>query len=317
MPYQKKTVRFDEESYELVLPFLLNPFTKEVLSYRFDNELSKLNKITDAIFKDEDSFMEGSKNIVNHLYEQSNSATIKNGDVLVVFFDGIEYKDVLVEAIGIFKIETKTNFLQTYLEDGNFDVVTQSGISIKKFDKGCLILNTSDDNGRVVLSIDNNNYDAQYWNKNFLDVKYSDDKNLHTHIYLDMCKQFADDVIIAKKEKGEFLSGVLDHFKENETVVHEELKEELFETKANQDLFAEYKNTYESFNDAIIRNSVEVSDPVVKKEKSKLKTEIKLDTNIKISLDVDAPDAAKEYLELGYDEEKKMKYYKVYFNAEK
>jgi hypothetical protein len=56
---------------------------------------------------------------------------------------------------------------------------------------------------------------------------------------------------------------------------------------------------------------------VLKKEKSKLKTEIKLDTNISIKLDVDAPEAASEYLERGYDEEKKMKYYKVYFNEEK
>jgi len=56
---------------------------------------------------------------------------------------------------------------------------------------------------------------------------------------------------------------------------------------------------------------------VLKKEKSKIKSIIKLDTNIEIKLDVDAPDAASEYLERGYDEEKKMKYYKVYFNEEK
>ena len=46
-------------------------------------------------------------------------------------------------------------------------------------------------------------------------------------------------------------------------------------------------------------------------------TSISIDTNINIKLDVDAPDAASEYLERGYDEEKKMKYYKVYFNEEK
>ncbi|MCG8889302.1 nucleoid-associated protein, partial [Tenacibaculum finnmarkense] len=56
---------------------------------------------------------------------------------------------------------------------------------------------------------------------------------------------------------------------------------------------------------------------VLKKEKSKFKSEIKLDTNIQIKIDIDAPDAASEYLELGYDETKKMKYYKVFFNAEK
>jgi hypothetical protein len=69
-------------------------------------------------------------------------------------------------------------------------------------------------------------------------------------------------------------------------------------------------------NDVLIRNQFDVSDIVLKKQKTKLKTEIKLDTHIQIKLDIDAPDAAAEYIEKGYDEEKKMKFYKVYFNEE-
>ena len=66
----------------------------------------------------------------------------------------------------------------------------------------------------------------------------------------------------------------------------------------------------------MVRNQFAISDIVLKKQKQKIKTEIKLDTNIQIKLDIDAPDAASEYLEKGYDEEKKMKFYKVYFNEE-
>lgn len=46
------------------------------------------------------------------MYEQSNSAQIKTGDVIIVFIEGIEYKDVLTEAIGIFKIENKVDFFK-------------------------------------------------------------------------------------------------------------------------------------------------------------------------------------------------------------
>ncbi len=66
----------------------------------------------------------------------------------------------------------------------------------------------------------------------------------------------------------------------------------------------------------MIRNHFDVAENVVKKAKRKLKSEIKLDTNIQIKLDIDAPDAASEYLERGYDDEKKMYYYKVFFNEE-
>ena len=76
------------------------------------------------------------------------------------------------------------------------------------------------------------------------------------------------------------------------------------------------KKLFETDKEVLIRNQFHVSESVLKKQKQKLKTEIKLDTHIQIKLDVEAPDASSEYLELGYDEDKKMKYYKVYFNEE-
>ncbi|TYQ00378.1 nucleoid associated protein NdpA [Tenacibaculum adriaticum] len=317
-------VRFDEESYELLLPFLLKPFSAVTQSFRFshhaDVRLNELNKYTSDIFEDENTFIEHSKNIANHLYEQSNSAQIKTGDLLIVLFEGIEYKDVLTEAVGIFKIENKVDFFQTYLDDDSFDVVVQKGISTKKLDKGCLILNSSDTEGTVVLSVDNNNYDAQYWIKNFLSVKYADDRNLHTQNYLEMCKEFSEEVIkpeYGKQEQSTFLANTVDYFKEHESVDYHGFKEEIFEEDKHKDLFEDYKKHFEKLNDVLIRNNFEVSDVVLKKEKSKFKTEIKLDTNILIKIDVDAPDASTEYLEKGYDEDKKMKYYKVYFNEEK
>jgi len=322
--FSENTIRFDEDSYQLMLPFLLKPFANSTQSFRFshhaDVRLNEMNSYTSAVFKDEETFIENSKNIVNHLYEQSNSAQIKKGDVIVVLIEGIEYKDVLTEAIGVFKVENKIDFFQTYLEDGSFDVAVQQGISTKRIDKGCLILNTTDAEGTVVLSVDNNNYDAQYWIKNFLSVKFADDKNQHTQSYLELCKEFSEEVIkpeFGKQEQSQFLANTVDYFKENEMVSIEAFKDELFEEDKHKGMFDDYKKHFETLNEVLIRNNFEVSDVVLKKEKKKIKTTIKLDTHIEIKLDIDVPDAASEYLERGYDEEKKMKYYKVYFNEEK
>ena len=322
--FSEETIRFDEESYNLMVPFLLKPFANLSQSYRFshhaDVRLNEINNYTTEVFKEEAAFIEQSKNIVNHLYEQSNSAQIKKGDVIVAFIEGIEYQDVLTEAIGIFKVENKIDFFQTYLDDTSFDVAVQQGISTKKIDKGCLVLNTTDTEGTVVLSVDNNQYDAQYWIKNFLSVKYADDRNQHTQSYLELCKEFSEEVIkpeFGKQEQSQFLASTVDYFKENESVDYHNFKEELFEEDKQKDMFEDYKKHFETLNDVLIRNNFEVSDVVLKKEKQKIKSIIKLDTNIEIKLDVDAPDAASEYLERGYDEEKKMKYYKVYFNEEK
>lgn len=323
--FSEDLIRFDAETYDLMKNFLLKPFGNVSQSYRFshhaDVRLNELNNYASEIFKEENTFIEYSKNIVNHLYEQSNSAQIKTGDVLIVFIEGLEYNEVLTEAVGIFKIENKVNFFQTYLDDNSsYDVVVQQGISTQKIDKGCLILNTSDAEGPIVFSVDNNNYDAQYWIKNFLSVKLADDYNSHTQNYLELCKEFSEEVIkpeFGKHEQGNFLASTVDYFKEHESVDYHQFKDKIFEEEKHKNLFEDYKKHYETLNDVLIRNNFDVSGVVLKKEKSKFKTEIKLDTNISIKLDVDAPDAASEYLERGYDEEKKMKYYKVYFNEEK
>ena len=321
--FSNRMVDFDEASYDLMLPFLLRPFGSVVQSYRFkhhaDVRLNEINAYSEAVFDDDASFIENSKHIVNHLFEQSNSAQIKTGDVLVVLFEGITHQDITTHALGIFKIENKVNFFQTYLENDSYDVLVQKGISSKKIDKGCLILNQTDTEGRIVLSADNNNYDAQYWTDHFLNIKYADDANLHTQNYLELCQEFSNEIIktsFGEQERNSFLARTIDFFKENEIVNVERFKDEIFEEDKHKNLFEDYKKAYEGEQQILIRNQFDIAEAVVKKEKKKFKTEIKLDTNIQIKLDIDAPEASTEYLERGYDEDKKMHYYKVFFNAE-
>ncbi|UMB60137.1 nucleoid-associated protein [Lutibacter sp. A80] len=322
--FSEDVVTFDEESYELMKPFLLKPFVNVAESFRFNHhaniELNELNNYSNEIFNDESTFVDVSKHIVNHLFEQSNSAQIKVGDVIIALFEDIEYNDVITNALGIFKIENKINFFQTFMEKESLDVFVQKGISTKKLDKGCLIINSTDAEGRVVLSVDTNNYDAQYWTKNFLNVKYADDSNQHTQNYIEMCKDFSEEVIkedFGVQEKSKFLAKTVDFFKENEEVNIHDFKDEIFEENEDfKPLFDNYKKQFEEINDVLVRNQFAISDIVLKKQKQKIKTEIKLDTNIEIKLDIDAPDASSEYLEKGYDEDKKMKFYKVFYNEE-
>lgn len=321
--FSDKEVHFDEASYELMLPFLLRPFGSVVQSFRFNHhanvDLNEINAYAKQIFNDDDGFVEASKNIVKHLYEQSDSAQIKTGDVLVAVFEGIEYKEMVTNAIGIFKIENKINFFQTYLEDNSYDVLVQKGISSKKVDKGCLILNQTDMEGSIVLSVDNNSYDAQYWLDKFLNIKYADDSNNHTHNYIDLCKEFSTEILkpsYGEQERNIFLAKTIDYFKENEIINVERFKEEVFAEEKHIQLFEDFKKEYETGADFVLRNQFDLAEAVVSKEKKKIKTDIKLDTHIQIKLDIDAPEAASEHLERGYDEEKKMYYYKVFFNAE-
>jgi hypothetical protein len=321
--FSEKTMLFDEGSYQLVFNFLLKPFTNLTESYRFhhhaDVSLNEMNSYSESLFKGEGDFVEVSQNIVKHLFEQSTSANIKTGDVMIVKFADIEINDILTDAIGIFKIENKSEFFQTYVDGDSIELMLLEGISTKKIDKGCLILNTTDGEGKYVLSVDNNSYDAQYWIKNFLQIKPADDSNNHTKNYMEFCASFGEEVIkenFGKKQQSEFLANTVDFFKENETVNVEDFKTTIFEEEKHVELFEDYKKQYETEADVVLRNDFFVSDKVLKKEKKNLKTEIKLDTQMVIKIDVDSPDAASYYLERGFDDEKKMFFYKVFFNEE-
>ncbi len=322
--FSENLVDFDEASYDLMLPFLLRPFGSVVQSYRFNHHaniaLNEINSYAAQMFdEDNTDFIEVSKHIVMHLYEQSSSANIKTGDVLVVMFEGIEFNDITTNALGIFKIENKVNFFQTYLENNSYDVLVQKGISSKKVDKACLILNQNDTEGPIVFSVDNNSYDTQYWLNHFLNIKYADDANNHTQQYIELCKDFSTEIIkttYGAQEKNVFLTKTIDFFKENEVVNIERFKDEIFEEDKHKQEFDNFKKEFEGAQNLVIRNQFDVAEAVVNKEKRKIKTDIKLDTHIQIKLDIDAPDASTEYLERGYDEARKMHYYKVFFNAE-
>ena len=50
--------------------------------------------------------------------------------------------------------------------------------------------------------------------------------------------------------------------------------------------------------------------------RKKIKNVIDLDTNIQIRMDFINPESADKFIEKGWDEEKQMYYYLVYFNKE-
>mgnify|MGYP003563300263 CR=1 FL=1 len=321
--FSNTIIGLDDVTYDLLVPFTLKPFVSATESFRFHHhaqiELNEINAYSKQIFENDEAFVECSQNIVMHLFEQSNSSQIKTGDVLVCLFDNVQYEDSFVQSLGIFKIETKTDFFQTFKEDTHYDIVVQKGIQSKKVDKGCLILNFSDSEGPIVFSVDHNSYDAQYWTRHFLNIKYPDDHNQHTKNYMEMCREFSKEVLqpqFGGQDHSNFLAKTIDYFKENEVVNATDFEEEVLETEDHLKLFEDFRKSYETEHKITLRNQFEVSPPVVRKQKQKIKTEIKLDTHMKIKIDVDAPDAATEYLERGYDQDKKMHYYKVFFNAE-
>lgn len=319
----KELLSLGDNLDETLKKYFLKPFKQIAETYHFTHSVEMsyhlLNGIVKRIFENNEEFYDASVDILNHLYEQSNHPQIKSGDLFVVLFDDILIEDELVQAVGIFKSEKKDPFLTLTESSEKVLVNSEEGISLKKLDKGCLILNIWEDQGYRVFSVDNNNYDASYWKDQFLGVDYVQDGNFDTRSYIDMCKSFAEEVIrekSGKKDQIEFLSDSVQYFTMNEEIIDQNFQDTLFEDEKMKTDFKEYKKQYEEEYEIQIPDEIPISKPVLRQQKRAIKNFIKLDTGIQVKLDFKDPESTRQFVEKGFDPDKGMHFYKVYYNEE-
>ena len=314
----------DDELSALLKEFFFKPFReKEENYYQFDNEVdvefNPLFKIANTIFNDPETIHEQSKKIGTLLYEQSQHPHIKNGELYVVYLESVLIDNEKVAAIGIFKSEIKQDYLQLEPSGSNLKLNLEQGINLNKLDKGCLVFNLKKEEGYKILSVDSNKYDTKYWLDSFLGISPFEDSNFQTKKYLKFCQDFAKDVVLPaedKKEEVMFMNRSVNYFAKNDDFEETNF---LNEVVSNPELIPEFKH-YKS--EKAPKYSIEdltefpIANTAVSAARKKIKNVINLDTNIQIKMDFINPESAEKFVEKGWDEEKQMYYYLVYFNKE-
>lgn len=320
----KKTLELKDEGVSNVLiQYFLKPFKSEVF-YQFeavpDLENNLLYSLSDAIFKNNELFHENSVHIANHLYETTNHPNIKEGELYVAYIQDCKLGDEYFDAIGLFKSENKETFLRVFLkEEDEFDLTCENGVNINKLDKGCLIINTKRDEGYKILMVDNTARSegvAQFWQEDFLQAKMHEDKYFHTQNYMNLCKGFADEVFnpandIDRTEQMKLMKNSVDYFSN-----HKEFDQHDFESQVMGDpgvieAFNNYKQEYAEKNDIPFMADFDVSSDAVKSNKRFFKSVLKLDKKFHVYVH-----GGHNYIERGFDDNRKMNFYKLYFDEE-
>jgi len=314
----------NDETSGLLKEYFFRPFReKEENYYHLTNEIdvafNEVFKYVSEIFDDAAKGHQNSKKLATHLFEQSNHPHIKSGEIYVAYLSGILLDNKKTDAVGIFKSELKHDFLQFEEKENNLDIIVTQGINVNRLDKGCLIFNTNKEEGYKVLSIDNNRYDAKYWLENFLGVDALADENFYTKNYLKFCQSFAKDVVLPAEDKQQevlFMNRAVNHFAKNDAFEESNFLNEVME---NPELIPEFKH-YKvekgpkySIEDV---SNFDIANKAVSDARKKIKNVINLDTNIQIKLDFINPESAEKFVEKGWDEDRQMYYYLVYFNKE-
>lgn len=321
----KEPFQLDDELTPLLREYFFKPFReKEENYYHFqhesDIEFHELYNLVNKIFESPDKLHEISRNIAAHLYNQSMHPHIKSGEVYIVYIEGMQLDNEKVDGLGIFKSEIMQDFLQFTEEPDQLKAHLQQGINLNKLDKGALIFNSKKEEGYKILSVDSNRYDTRYWLESFLGVSPFTDENFFTKKYLKFCQDFAKDVVLPAEDKKEevlFMNRAVNHFAKNDLFEESAFVNEVIE---NPDLVPEFKH-YKT--ERAPKYSIEdltsfpIANTAVTAARKKIKNVIELDTNIQIKLDFINPESADRFVEKGWDEEKQMYYYLVYFNQER
>ncbi len=313
-----------DELTPLIKEFFFKSFReKEENYYKFEHEADlefhTLFGIAKKIFENPSATHLLSEEIAKHLYAQSEHPHIKAGELYIVHLDNVLIDNNKTDAIGIFKSELKQDFLQFRESGTNLEMILEQGINLNKLDKGALIFNHKEEEGYKVLSVDSNRYDTKYWLENFLGVATFEDDNFYTKKYLKFCQDFAKDVVLPAEDKKEevlFMNRAVNHFAKNDAFVESTFVNEVID---NPDLIPEFRHyKTEQAPKYKIEDLTEfpISNKAVTAQRKKIKNVINLDTNIQIKMDFINPESAEKFVEKGWDEEKQMYYYLVYFNKE-
>jgi len=323
-----KVYQFEDENVkELLLKYCLNPFNSEVF-YRFFHETDlNLNPIyaeITKIFADPSSLYKQSVKITEYLYQKSAYPKIKRGEFYVVYFKNCLVDETTTDAIGLFKSDQKDLYLRVTTHETGLELSYDEGVSLKKMDKGCLIYNLDSRNGyrlNIVEPASKDETEALFWKDDFLQVVDLKNEHYLTKTYLDLCEGFCKDIYgevhqIDKKEQVVFMNDSLNYFAKHERFDAEDFVQKVIKEPELVREFRNYQQDFAVTNEVDPDENFEIAREAVKTARRKFKNLLKLDSEIEIKLKNVSPEGCLQYIERGYDQNKKLNFYKVYFNQE-
>ena len=314
-------MKVGEAVQSLLLQYFLSPFKSEEyfnLTHESDITLNEVYTYVSQIFDQPETFYEQSVNLARHLYEMSIHPKIKNGELYVVLLHDCNVDGEQVDAIGLFKSESKETFLKVYPTSDSFEIEYEDGININKLDKGCLIFNTERENGYLVSVVDSvrQSGEAMYWRDNFLNITQRNDTFHQTEQCLDMCRQFVTERLpenfnVDKVDQADILNKSVTFFKENTEFSFDDFASQVIAQPEVIQSFRDFREEYQDDRDIKLDEQFEISASAVKKQVKVFKSVLKLDKNFHIYVH-----GNRQLIEKGYDDEQDMNYYRIFFKDE-
>ena len=314
----EESIGLSDETSQILQKYLLGQVTTDGYSQFWHESSLELNDVytfVKRIFEDISEFTQMSASIAKHLYSCSSHPKIKSGELCVVYFKNIIIDSITCDAVGLFKSENKDTFLRIVMNGNNSSIMTETGININKLDKAAIIFNTNSDSGYLATVIDRTNgvNEAKYWTEDFLKVKPCNNSFNQTERLLAMTRTFVAQLPEdgKKSEKALMVQRSMDAVKSSVIRV-EDYAMDVFRDETIAQQFNEFTKTKVDIDGITFDDEIVISQQAVKKKMSSRLSMIKLDGNFDIKIH-----GGEQFIEQGYDHERGLKYYKLYYIKER
>lgn len=191
-----------------------------MLSHESDMALNDVAHHTLGFFSKKISFEDLSKNLATHLYSSAHHPNIASGDLFVILFDKLKVGDVYRSAIGIYKSESKQQYLSARIDGKTQQLEVSSGINPDLIDKGALIVDGSD----IIYAIDRLSSRTKYWVDDFLKAKQIPNESTKSAVTTGLIEKVREN-IESPLARQEFCREVIALCSDKDKVLGEEIRE--------------------------------------------------------------------------------------------
>jgi hypothetical protein len=310
-----------EEDNDILQDALLYKFKTIPEEYSFHHasslDFNEVYSYCRRLFRNPEDIMEISASMARHLYEASVHPRVKGGEFYVSYFEGLAMDSRMYKAIGLFKTENKSIFMDVKRSGKKFNLHMKEGVELTKIDKGCLVINSGEKEGYTVLIFDNQSRgeEALYWKETFLGLTPKQNEFHQTQHFLTLTKQFITEQLdtelnVPRTEQVEMLNRSLDYFKGNDSFDINEFQSAVFGSEEIISSFKNFGSRYVEANDYDLAASFDISPDAVKKQSRIFKSVLKLDKNFHIYIH-----GRTDLIERGVDDDGR-KFYKIYYQEE-
>lgn len=311
----------DTDAHAVLLKFFTGEF-KAPEFFQFTHPVDVASNdvfgLCNRMFNHKVDFLDFSCDLGKLLYSQTTHPKANGGELYVVYFNNVVYFGEKINAIGIFKTENKSVFMKVEHKTDVYEYEFDEGIDLKAIDKACIIINAEEEDGYRVCIHDRQGKgeEAVYWKNDFLGIKPCADNYHKTHQFLSMAKDYIKDQLpqefeVNKTDQIDMLNKSVAFFKQNEQFDYESFSREVIQEPHIMKSFSRFKDEYEEKNTMPLGNEFEINPFAVKSQSKIFKSILKLDKNFHVYIH-----GQKEMIERGFDDEKGMHYYKLYFREE-